>query len=76
VPFGQGLFSRNRHDSTLTENTAPVGFNVPSDGLPLAGFQVIMYGRFGVITEAKANRPRIGNSATDMLRYHARRTEK
>ena len=28
-----------------------VGFNVPSDGLSLAGFQLIMYGRFWVITE-------------------------
>src|SRR5215472_8102819 len=28
-----------------------VGLNVPSDGLSLAGFQVIMYGRFWVITE-------------------------
>jgi hypothetical protein len=31
--------------------SGPVGFNIPSDGLSLAGFQVIMYGRFWVITE-------------------------
>jgi hypothetical protein len=30
-----------------------VGLNVPSDGLSLAGFQVIMYGRFWVITEER-----------------------
>jgi hypothetical protein len=32
-----------------------VGFNVLSDGLSLAGFQVIMYGRFRVITEVETD---------------------
>ena len=39
-----------------------VGFNVPSDGLSLAGFQVIMYGWFWVVTEAI---PRSSNSRVD-----------
>ena len=46
------LFSSFKTLLTLTERVPlSVGFNVPSDGLSLAGFQVIMYGRFWVITE-------------------------
>src|SRR5215475_8422901 len=52
------FFPRSRRCSHIDGGyRSPSGFNVPSDDLSLAGFQVIMYGRFWVITEGWALRP-------------------
>src|SRR6516162_5786072 len=59
------LFSSFKTLLTSTEGIAlTVGLNVPSAGLSLAGFQVIMYGRFWVITEGHKKGPNGSTNAT------------